>query len=86
MAAEPRGPSALHNFRGAQNAGPTRFAFNNPLDVALGRQIGSNCGLTGSGTQGRAAVVFRGNWAQARGGTCSASNWWGWRRERSRSF
>ena len=57
--------SALYNFWVSQNGGLTPFAFYNPFDVALGQQIGSSHDPTGNNTQGRATVVFRGNWAQA---------------------
>jgi hypothetical protein len=77
MAAEPRELSALYNFWVAQNAGLTPLACYNPFDVASGQQMGSNCGPTGTSSQGPVALVFRRNWAQARGGPCSASNWWG---------
>jgi len=43
----------------------TPFVFYNPFDVASGQQIGSNYDPTGSNTQGRVTVAFRGNWAQA---------------------
>jgi hypothetical protein len=33
--------------------------------VLAGQQIGGNDDPTGSNTQGRVTVVFRGNWAQA---------------------
>ena len=82
MAAEPRGLSALYNLWVVRNAGVTRFAFDNPFDAASGRQMGNNCGSTGSSKQGPGTVVFRDNWAQTRGGTCSAWNGWQWRRER----
>jgi len=57
--------SALYSFWGSQNGGLTPFVFYNPFDVASGQQIGSNYDPTGSSTQGRVTVVFRGNWAQA---------------------
>src|SRR5450631_4244225 len=56
--------SALYSFWVSQNGGLTPFVFYNPFDVASGQQIGSNYDPTGSSTQGRVTVVFRGNWAQ----------------------
>ena len=57
--------AALYNFLASHNGGLTPFAFYNPFDVAAGQQIGSNYDPTGSSTQGRVTVVFRGDWAQS---------------------
>jgi hypothetical protein len=57
--------SALYSFWVSQNGGLTPFVFYNPFDVTSGQQIGSNYDPTGSNTQGRVTVAFRGNWAQA---------------------
>jgi hypothetical protein len=57
--------SALYSFWVSQNGGSTAFCFYNPFDVPAGQQIGSNYDPTGNSLQGRIAVVFRGNWAQA---------------------
>lgn len=48
-----------------QNGGLLPFLYYDPFDVAAGQQIGSNHDSTGSNTQGRYTVVFRGNRAQA---------------------
>ena len=55
--------SALYSFWGSQNGGLTPFVFYNSFDVASGQQIGSNYDPTGSNTQGRVTVVFRGHFA-----------------------
>jgi len=57
--------AALYDFYVSQNGGLTSFAFYNPFEVLAGQQIGSNFDPTGTNTQGRVTVAFRGNWAQA---------------------
>lgn len=58
--------AALYNFWIAQNGGLTPFAYYNPFEPAAGQPVGSNYDATGSSTQGRYTVVFRGGtWTQA---------------------
>lgn len=57
--------STLYSFWVSHNAGLTPFVFYDPFDVGSGQQISSNYDSTGSNTQGRVTVVFRGNWTQA---------------------
>ena len=57
--------AALYAFYVSQGGGLTAFAFYDPFDVLAGYQIGSNYDSTGTATQGRVTVVFRGNWTQA---------------------
>jgi hypothetical protein len=56
--------ATLYNFWVSQNGGLMPSAFYNPFDVTAGQLIGSNYDPTGSNTQGRVTLVFRGNWAQ----------------------
>jgi hypothetical protein len=53
---------ALWDFWQAHPTDP--FYFYNPKEPASGQPVGSNYDATGTSTQGRYTVVFRGDWQQ----------------------
>ena len=55
----------LRTFFEGQNGGLTPFYFYNPLEPAPGHAIGSNYDATGTSTQGRHTVRFRGDWSES---------------------